>query len=185
MADDATSPSTEAAPAAPKAKRSYATALAIAAGLLGGGGLGTFISGPMLVKRLGVSARHAPAQASAVASASAEAPASEGRENKPGTAPTLVLVDNLVLNPAGSGGLRFLLVTVGMQLSNAANVEAAKTRDPEVRDILLRIMGNKRVDELADIRLRDGLKREIRVAMDAMMGRGSVKGVYFPQFVIQ
>src|SRR5205085_488524 len=98
---------------------------------------------------------------------------------------SVVLLDNLVLNPAGSGGLRFLLVTVGLQLSSSVNSEAVKSRDAEVRDVVLRVFGTKRVEELSDIAMREGFKREISTALDALLGAHSVKGVYFPQFVIQ
>lgn len=172
MADDITPAADEAAPAPLKPKRSYVTAIVIAVGLLGGGGFGTFVSGPRLANRM-----VRPAGA-------ATAPASEEHSEKP-TGQAVVLLDNLVLNPAGSGGLRFLLVTVGVQLSNGASAEMLKTHDAEARDIVLRIFGTRRVDELAEIRMRDGLKREIMTAIDSLLGTRIVKGVYFPQFVIQ
>ncbi len=173
MADDITPAADDAVSAPPKTKRSYLTAIVIAVGLLGGGAFGTFVGGPQLAHRLGPTA-------------GAAAPAaSEEQSEKAATGQPDVLVDNLVLNPAGSGGLRFLLVTVGLRLSDGVNAEAIKTRDAEVRDLILRILGNKRVDELAEIGMRDELKREIATALDALLGTRGVKGVYFPQFVIQ
>jgi flagellar basal body-associated protein FliL len=78
-----------------------------------------------------------------------------------------------------------LLVTVGLRLSSSVNAEAFKARDAEVRDVILRVLGNKRVDGLADIGIRDALKQEITAALDALLGAPGVKGVYFPQFVLQ
>ena len=177
MADDSARAEDDAGldelPAAPQAKRSYLTAAVIGAGLLGGGGFGALVGGPLLVKRL-----HAPAAAAATA------PAAEGKAQPPST-DSVVLMDNLVLNPAGSGGLRFLLVTVGLDVSTTANAAALKLRDAEVRDVLLRIFSARRVEELADIGLREPLKREIATAIDAILASKAVKNVYFPQYVIQ
>jgi flagellar FliL protein len=177
MTDEIAPPTDETAPAAPMPKRSYVTALVIAAGLVGGGGFGTFVGGPLLANQ--------PGKAVGPTAETKREEHGEAGGETPGAAPALILLDNLVLNPAGSGGLRFLLVTVGLRLSNATGVEALKTRDAEVRDVLLRILGTKRVDELADIAQREGLKREIKTAVDAMLRGSAVSGVFFPQFVIQ
>lgn len=173
MTDDGTPAAADAEPAVPSARRSNVTAVVIAVGLLGGGAFGTLLGGPLLAHRF---ARTADA---------AVVPATDEPSGKTAVGQAEVLVDNLVLNPAGSGGLRFLLVTVGLRLSTTANADLFKTRDAEVRDVILRVLGNKRVDELADIGMRDELKRELTTALDALLGLPVVKGVYFPQFVLQ
>jgi flagellar FliL protein len=173
MPDDITPPEAEdSAPATTKTKRSHVTALVIALGLLGGGAFGAFVAGPQLANRI-------------VRPAVAGVAPTTGAKHEKVAPPAVLLLDNLVLNPAGSGGLRFLLVTVGLQLSNDAATEALKSRDSEVRDVILRIFGNKRVEELADVGNRGGMKREIKVALDSLLAGDAVKGVYFPQFVIQ
>ena len=48
-----------------------------------------------------------------------------------------------------------------------------------------RVLGAKKVEELAEIANRQLLKAEITSAIDALFGAHTVKGVYFPQFVIQ
>lgn len=183
MTDDGTPAAEDAEPAAPAARRSYVTAVVIAIGLLSGGAFGTLFAGPLLAHRFGKTAG-----AAAVAPAeepSGKAAAEQAAAGQAATGQTDVLVDNLVLNPAGSAGLRFLLVTVGLRLSSSVNADLIKARDAEVRDVILRVLGNKRVDELADIGIRDGLKREITTALDTLLGVQGVKGVYFPQFVLQ
>jgi flagellar FliL protein len=163
----------DAEPAAPAARRSYVTAIVITIGLLGGGAFGTLLGGPLLAHRF-----------AKTASAAAVPPAEEPSGTE-APAQADVLVDNLVLNPAGSGGMRFLLVTVGLRLSNSDKAIQLKSRDAEVRDAILRVLGNKRIDELADIGMRDALKMEISTALDTLLGSRGVKGVYFPQFVLQ
>jgi flagellar basal body-associated protein FliL len=60
-----------------------------------------------------------------------------------------------------------------------------KERDPELRDAVLRYLGAKQVEELSDVAQRDSLKLGIRAAVVERFGKGSVRDVYFPQFVIQ
>jgi flagellar FliL protein len=54
-----------------------------------------------------------------------------------------------------------------------------------VRDIILTSLGNKTVEDLTDIAKREGIKTEVQTAIVAQFGKGSVKRLYFPQFVVQ
>ncbi len=72
-------------------------------------------------------------------------------------------IDNLVLNPSGSGGTRHLMLSVAVEVKDDADAEQMKARDAEVRDAVLHVLGSKTVDELADIAARDSLKLELRV----------------------
>ena len=95
------------------------------------------------------------------------------------------MVENLVLNPAGTNGSRFLLLTIGLAVPDEAGSQALQARDPELRDVVIRQLGAKTVETLADITRRDSLKVELRAALVERFGKKSVLDVYFPQFVIQ
>jgi flagellar FliL protein len=182
MADQSSTAAAENAEAAPApAKRRLPLGAFIAAGIIGGGACGLFVAGPLLAKRVVRSGAD-----SLSAAATPKGGTKEGAQ--PGAAEAagpVHLIDNLVLNPAGSGGLRFLLATVGVQMNNAASTEALKLREVEARDVVLGVLGTKRVEELADIKNREGYKLEIKDALELLFGSGTVKGVYFSQFVVQ
>lgn len=95
-------------------------------------------------------------------------------------------IDNIVLNPAKSGGTRFLMVSAAFAVKDQSMVDQLKARDAEVRDIVLRVLGAKTVNELADPVNRDALREQLKSALDSMIGtKESIKRLYFPQFVIQ
>lgn len=106
-----------------------------------------------------------------------------------GAAANLHLIDNLVLNPANSGGTRFLMVAAAIEFKDAANVEAFKARDAEVRDIVLRVMGAKTVEQLSDMSLRDSIRKELGDSLLSLLPKNkrkkAIRRVFFPQFVIQ
>ncbi len=158
-------PATEAAAAAPKGKRGLIL-LAIA-GVAAGAAAGLFGVGPIMAERRA----HAP-------------PAAEKAADHAEPAVTHA-IENLVLNPAGSGGTRFLMVTATFQLKDAAAEQMMKDHEAEVRDRILALLGKKTVDELTDIALRDGIKDEVLSAVSPMFAKGAVLKVFFPQFVIQ
>ncbi len=195
MAD---APDTDAtAPAADGSPRKSALVPLVAAVLVGlgaGGASGALVAGPMLAKRVVPAADSASLAAQLAAgakpegahdeAAKGEGGKKEGKEGKEGAAPMLLL-DNIVMNPSGSNGSRFLLLSVSYELKDAATLEKLKTRDAEARDLIQRVMGRHTIDELIDVRNRDGFKTELVEATEAITGKASVHRVFFPQFVIQ
>ena len=160
----------------------------IAVGLAVGGGTGAVVLGPMMAKKMGRTA--APAAAAPSETAEAEAPAEPGGHGSPGEAAVggetkVFLLENLVLNPAGSGGNRFLLLTVAIETASATVITNLQARDAELRDIVLSALANKTVEQLTEIVNRDGIKAELLAAITARFGKDSVKRLYFPQFVVQ
>jgi len=182
----------EGAPAAPsKAKLPMLIGM-VAVGLAVGGGTGAAVIGPMVAKKMGkvsapaVSAKDAGDHGEGAAPAEGDH-AAEGEAGKEGGAAIaeVHVLDNLVLNPAGSGGARFLLLTVAIEVGNSTAAESFKARDAELRDIVLTSLGTKTADQLTDISAREQFKSEIQQAVDERFGKKSVKRLYFPQFVVQ
>lgn len=181
MAEPAAAPANEAnAEAAPATApgRKLALPLIIAAGIIVGGAAGALVLGPRIAR-----ARTAPKDAKPAEKAADSTAASEHGVATP-DAP-VHLIDNLVLNPAGSGGTRFLLASVGLQTTSAAANDIVNKREVEARDVVLSVLGAKHVEDLAEISNREKLKLELKTALDSLFGPGIVRKVYFPQFVIQ
>ena len=93
-------------------------------------------------------------------------------------------IDNLVLNPAGSGAQRFLIATLVLETEPDAHAELS-ARDAEVRDLLHIALASKTVDELADVSMRGVIREELRMSLNDLLGREGVHRIFFPTFVIQ
>jgi flagellar protein FliL len=100
--------------------------------------------------------------------------------------PPLYTISDLVLNPAGSGGTRFLMLSVAFDMKDSAAVETLKQRDAEVKDAVLALVGAKSVEQLAEVSAREPLKAEIKDLVSGILKKKKlIKRVSFPQFVIQ
>jgi flagellar FliL protein len=151
-----------AAPAAPGKKNIIILAVA---GLVAGAAVGLFGVGPILAKKR----------------AAAPAPKVE-----PNPVATLThSIENIVLNPAGTGASRFLMVTAAFELKDGTVQELMKNREPEVRDRILELLGKKTVEELTEPAQRDVIKKQVLDAVTPLFPKDAVKKVFFPQFVIQ
>lgn len=200
MANEPTPAADAAAPAKPKLPVLIGM---VAVGLLVGGATGAVFVGPMVAKKMGkvtpvvvaADGEHADADADAEggdhADAGADEAAADGEHAAPkegeaaAEATAVHLLENLVLNPASSGGSRFLLLTVAIEVGNAKAAEDFKSRDAELRDIILTSLGVKTVEELTEIARREQFKTELKTAINAKFGKKAVKSLYFPQFVVQ
>jgi flagellar FliL protein len=178
-------------------------------GLAAGGGAGAFAVGPLLAAGIAPAVQanakagkaHKPkaehgaegddagegdaAAADDEEGGDDEAAAEEGGHGGKEAASNVYTLDNLVLNPAESGGTRFLLLSISFQVKDAATLEAMKARDAEMRDAVLVTVGNRTVEQLATVGVRDSLKHELQLAAKKLFRKSVVRRVYFPQFVIQ
>lgn len=166
-------------------KRLVPLVLASAIGLSAGGAAGALVAGPVMAERAVARAEVVAAEVVAKVASGELDGGRRGRRGGGDAAGPVYRVENLVLNPAQSGGTRFLLAALALELSDDPSVEAMEARDAEVRDAVLRVLGGKTVVQLADIAARPALKEELQAAVDSIMGRRTVSAVYLPQFVIQ
>jgi flagellar protein FliL len=146
--------------------------------LLAGGAGGAFMVGPMIARKSGYLTDSSAVHGDSAASG-------EGHGEAAGA--NLHLIDNLVLNPAGSGGSRFLMMAAAVEVKDASMVEELKSRDAEARDIVLRVMGGKTVEMLSRMTYRDSLKAELADSLGTLFAKdpAAIRRIYFPQFVIQ
>jgi len=151
----------EAAP--PKAGGSRNLIMLVVAGVIAGSGVGLFGVGPLLAKKK-------------------TAPPPKVEEVKSAVVHAL---DNLVLNPAGSGGTRFLMVTAAFELKDAGTEQLMKDHEAEVRDRILALLGKKTVEDLTDPAQRDAIKKQVLEVVTPVFPKNTVLKVFFPQFVIQ
>jgi len=94
-------------------------------------------------------------------------------------------VEDIVINPAGSGGTRYLCATVALQSTQNAVADEVTEREPQIRDVLIEILSKCTVEDLSALSKRDELRAEIKVAVNDLLVSGEVVGVYFSNFVLQ
>ena len=159
----------------PPQKGGMMKTLAIAGvALVAGGGGGMFLLGPMLAPRFVEAGPATP-----------DSTLAEGEVPPEGPPSNLFTLRDFIVNPAGTDGTRFLMMSLAIELVDPESVQGLEERDAEIRDALIRAVGSKTVRELADVTLRETLVADIKVALDAVVGAGVIRRIFIPQFVIQ
>jgi len=173
MADE-----TEATPT-PEKKKSGIPAVGIAIGGMAGVTVAMLFVSPMVVANRTATP---PAQDRTEASESHAAP--RGGEGHGGSGGATGELGNLLVNPAGSRGLRFLMASVTLEVlgDNSRAVGDLRRRDAQLRDLVIGVLETYTLDDLTGPGARDTAKQHISVAVDSTFGVHVE--VYMPQFVI-
>lgn len=172
MAEAAAAPAAE---AAPPAKKTGLTLGLLVGGLVLGGAAGTFVVAPRLVSG-----------SAAVADSTGEAGEAQHGEGEKGeaAAPKLVKLENIIVNPAGSQGSRFLMASVVLAVETDKLEADLHTRDAELRDKITTVLEVMTMAQLTAPGARDTVKARVSAMVGGMVGKQKFK-VFLPQFVIQ
>lgn len=154
-----------------------------------GGGVGGFVIVPRLLATTGAEKPASGEQAHGE-EGDAEESKEHGGDAKEGEhgaeqGGKLFKLDNLIVNPAGSQGARFLMTTVAIETVGEETEARLKAREIEVRDRVLSVLERKTLEQLTQPSARDSLKKEIAAALAPTVGKKARLRVYLPQFVIQ
>jgi flagellar protein FliL len=172
-------PSPKEAP--PKGTNKYFLPAIIAVMTVVGGLAGTMVVGPMVV------AARAKPPVSEGLDPDAE-PKPEGAEGEPtaaGEEGPMFRIDNLIVNPAGSQGTRFLMVSIAVATPDAKVEALLRAREPAVRDAVISLLEKQTMQRLAEPGFRDSLKVSLADTISVIAGSASRLAVFLPQFVIQ
>jgi len=107
------------------------------------------------------------------------------KEEKPSSTRIYVIKD-LIVNPAGTRGTRFFLVSLGLEYSPPSAEDRLSQQEPRIRDRLITILAEKTLAQLSDITYREKLRKEINQAVQEVLADDAeVLHVYFVKYVLQ
>jgi flagellar FliL protein len=95
------------------------------------------------------------------------------------------MMKDIVINPAGTGGTRFLSVSFGFELESLELMRMFEVREPIVRDALITILSSKTVAQLTDFKQKEIIRYQIKKRVSQIMDTEELAGVYYTDFVLQ
>ncbi len=108
----------------------------------------------------------------------------EGKGEKEGAA-TVFKVDNVIVNPAGTGGTRYLSASMAFDVGSAETMKLLEERQPLIRDALITILGSKTIEQLSDPKQKEITRFQIKKRVEQLLSIDDVAAVYFTDFIIQ
>jgi len=153
--------------------------------------LGLFVLKPMLAGSDGASAtttqsdgKTAKADDHAAKPEAKKKPRKSSEHGEAGQSLVYAIKD-IVVNPAGTGGTRFLSVSFGFEFGTPDLAAEFAEREAVVRDALITIMSSKTVAQLTDAREKEIARLQIKKRLEQLMNTTDIAGVYYTDFVLQ
>ncbi len=154
--------------------------LVVALMTIAGGAVGVMVIAPKLV------ANREAVQEGLDAPNEAEGGDKEGEHGgAKGEKGPIFKIDNLIVNPAGSQGSRFLMVSVAVETPDAKMEETLRHREAQIRDLVISLLEKQTMETLSSEGIRDELKAQLGDTISALVGTKKKLKVFLPQFVIQ
>lgn len=94
-------------------------------------------------------------------------------------------IKDIIVNPAGTGGTRFLSVSLGFELGSPTLADQFDTKEAIVRDALITILSSKTVAQLTDVKQKEIARYQIKKRLEQLLETDQIRGVYYTDFVLQ
>lgn len=164
-------------------------------GLLAGAGAGVFVVAPRFMPASATAGEHGEGGGDEKGHGKKKDDKGHGKKDEKGkkeegghgekAGGSVYRVDNLIVNPAGSMGQRFLMATVAFDFSDPKLNEEVRAREVEVRDRIIATFESQTLEDLTRPGARDSLRAHLHAAILPIAGEDAEFEVYLPQFVIQ
>lgn len=161
----------EAAEAAPAGKPPIVKIILIVVGLAVLGGGGYFVYENFIKEQ--------PAEEAPDAAVEGEG------EEEPVDLGVMFPMDPFIVNLAGSGGKRFLKVTISLELSAPEVHVEIKENIQKITDSILVLLSSKTFEDVYSVQGKFKLKDEVTTRVNRFLVLGHVKDAYFTEFIIQ
>jgi len=104
---------------------------------------------------------------------------------KKGTGVPYEFKEEFIVNVAGTGATRYLRVRIALELEDSATLSEVEDRVTQIRDLIIIVVGTKKIHQLDSIEMRNDIKKEILNGINDVLRNGHVTNVFFTDFVIQ
>ncbi|MCB9072391.1 MAG: flagellar basal body-associated FliL family protein [Bdellovibrionaceae bacterium] len=99
--------------------------------------------------------------------------------------PMLYTFDPLTVNLANIDEDRVLQLELNLELMDEKSYEEVVSKSASVRDAVVKILANKKFEDINTVQGKLYLKDDISLAINEQLSQGLIKGVYFTTFFMQ
>lgn len=94
-------------------------------------------------------------------------------------------LDTFTVNLLSESGRRYLKVQMNLELSGEELGVELDTKKAVIRDIIIRLLSSKALEEISTAKGKEKLKDQIVTELNMRLKDGSINNVFFTEFVVQ
>jgi len=119
-----------------------------------------------------------------VANSEADSIDADLQEKKEPTGTHIFKIEDIIVNPAGTGGQRIMLVSLGIDVESEEAIKTLEGKVVIVKDMIIETMSSKTMAELGEIGFKEILKTELITRLNELIKDVKVNNIYFDKYVI-
>jgi len=97
----------------------------------------------------------------------------------------IYMVDDVIVNPSGTGPGRFLSVSIGFDVASEESALLLEERSPIIKDALITILGSKTIAQLTDSKEKEITRFQIKKRIENLLHLEDINAVYFTDYILQ
>lgn len=94
-------------------------------------------------------------------------------------------LEELVVNPSGTNGQRFLVIEISLELTDKDHIEKIKQNEQKIKHNMIEAISARTVDQLINFEERELLRKELADITNNAIGIRSVRNLYYTRYVMQ
>ena len=94
-------------------------------------------------------------------------------------------IKNVVVNPAGTSGGNYLMISLGLEASSEEVIDEIKSKEIVIRDLAIDYLSKKTPSELSTPKAREVIKKKLLEKVNQLLTGQKVSHLYFTQYVLQ
>ncbi len=94
------------------------------------------------------------------------------------------VIDNITVNTMGSNGRRFLVAEVAIETNDATLNDEIKTRDPQLRDALIKYFRNRTALEVTGVSFYEESKHDLTKIINDLLQGGKIDTLYYTRLIL-
>ncbi len=97
----------------------------------------------------------------------------------------IFMMEDIIVNPAETGGTRFLSVSIGFDVGSGKTASMLKEREAIIKDALITILSSKTISQLSDPKEKEITRYQIKKRVEHILSVEDIAAVYFTDYILQ
>lgn len=111
--------------------------------------------------------------------------AKKGKNSKGSKHTVFIEIDPIIVNLLDPTGKRYLQIKMSLEVADKKVEEEVKKKDPIIKDIILKTLSGKTVEEVIVPEAKDKIKQELLKKINEALGEELVLNLYITQYIVE
>ena len=95
------------------------------------------------------------------------------------------IINNITVNTLGSGGRRYVIAEVALEVSDQLVIDEIISREPQIRDEFIRYLRRQTAQHVLDLGFQERSRRDLTKVLNAHLNSGKVDSMYYIKLLLQ